>query len=195
MSSLLPPGTRVYFLSRIGFSIPTAHRLSSNVAKLTLSRFSNVEKLPTSMHSVAFEPTKLILISTRTTYQATGDAGLPGPGLFMDSFFIVGVASEGKCVPDISSNRSHTLPTGMTPVPWICLATCEASGMCSIHVSFSFQLSSLRACNLLTGRKPPLCAGAWYDTLEGNDLNSSSIYPQYLPERPRGATCVDMGTT
>ena len=27
------------------------------------------------MHSVRLEPTKLILIGTRTTYQATGDAG------------------------------------------------------------------------------------------------------------------------
>ena len=27
------------------------------------------------MHSVGLEPTKLILIGTRTTYQATGDAG------------------------------------------------------------------------------------------------------------------------
>ena len=33
------------------------------------------EKAPTSMHSVRLEPTKLILIGTRTTYQATGDAG------------------------------------------------------------------------------------------------------------------------
>ena len=28
------------------------------------------------MHSVKLEPTKLILIGTRTTYQATGDAGV-----------------------------------------------------------------------------------------------------------------------
>ena len=27
------------------------------------------------MHSVGLEPTKLILIGTRTTYQSTGDAG------------------------------------------------------------------------------------------------------------------------
>ena len=32
VSSLLPPGTCLQFLSRIGFSIPTARRLSSNVA-------------------------------------------------------------------------------------------------------------------------------------------------------------------
>ena len=32
VSSLLPPGTRLYFLSRMGFSIPTARRFSSNVA-------------------------------------------------------------------------------------------------------------------------------------------------------------------
>ena len=30
------------------------------------------------MHSVRLEPTKLILIGTRTTYQATGDASLSG---------------------------------------------------------------------------------------------------------------------
>ena len=32
VSSLLPPGTCLLFLSRIGFSIPTARRFSSNVA-------------------------------------------------------------------------------------------------------------------------------------------------------------------
>ena len=32
VSSLLPPGTRLQFLSRIGFSIPTARRFSSNFA-------------------------------------------------------------------------------------------------------------------------------------------------------------------
>ena len=32
VSSLLPPDTSLSFLSRIGFSIPTAHRFSSNVA-------------------------------------------------------------------------------------------------------------------------------------------------------------------
>ena len=34
MSTHLPPGTCLYFLSRIGFSIPTARRFSSNVATL-----------------------------------------------------------------------------------------------------------------------------------------------------------------
>ena len=34
------------------------------------------------MHSVRFEPTKLILIGTRTTYQTTGDAGLRLTGYF-----------------------------------------------------------------------------------------------------------------
>ena len=32
VSSLLPPGTCLQFLSRIGFGIPTARRFSSNVA-------------------------------------------------------------------------------------------------------------------------------------------------------------------
>ena len=36
------------------------------------------EKALTSMHSVGLEPAKLILIGTRTTYQATGDASMDG---------------------------------------------------------------------------------------------------------------------
>ena len=32
----------------------------------------------TSMNSVILEPTKLTLVGTRTTYQATGDAGAGG---------------------------------------------------------------------------------------------------------------------
>ena len=34
------------------------------------------EKALASVHSVGLEPTKLILIDTRTTYHATGDTGL-----------------------------------------------------------------------------------------------------------------------
>ena len=69
-----------YFLSRIGFSIPAARRFPSNVANsrsraFRQSFFFMQEKVPTSMRSVRLEPTKLILIGTRTTYQATGDAG------------------------------------------------------------------------------------------------------------------------
>ena len=30
------------------------------------------------MHSVGLEPANLVLIGTRTTYQATGDAGVTG---------------------------------------------------------------------------------------------------------------------
>ena len=81
VSPLLPPGTCLHFLSRIGFSIPTARRFSSNVVSSRFRAFRQSfffmqEKVPTSMHSVRLEPTKLILMSTRTTYQATGDAGL-----------------------------------------------------------------------------------------------------------------------
>ena len=64
------------FLSRIGSSIPTARRFSSNVA---ISRFCAFrlsfflqENLLTSMHSVRLGPTKLILSGTRTAYYATG---------------------------------------------------------------------------------------------------------------------------
>ena len=33
------------------------------------------QKVPTSLYSVTLEPTKLILVGTRTTYSATGEAG------------------------------------------------------------------------------------------------------------------------
>ena len=79
VSSLLPPGTCLQFLSHIGFSIPTARPFSSNVANsrsraFRLSIFyarSSYEYV----HSVIIELAKLILVGTRITYQATGDAG------------------------------------------------------------------------------------------------------------------------
>ena len=82
-----PPGTCLYFLSRIGVCIPTACRFSSNVAnsrsrafRYLVIIFFKQEKASinrsTSMHSVRLEPTKLILTRTRTTYHATGDAGI-----------------------------------------------------------------------------------------------------------------------
>ena len=54
VSSLVPPGTCLQFLSRIGFSIPTARRFSSNVANscsraLRKINFFMQEKVPTSM--------------------------------------------------------------------------------------------------------------------------------------------------
>ena len=49
---------------------------------ITVSRFPPTnfhDKVLTSMHSVGLEPTKLILVGTRTTYEATGGVGyLPG---------------------------------------------------------------------------------------------------------------------
>ena len=35
-----------------------------------------LEKLLTSTHSVRLDHTKMILVGARTTYQATGDAGI-----------------------------------------------------------------------------------------------------------------------
>ena len=76
-----PPGSCLCFWSRTGFSIPAVRRLSPDVANsrsplaLSATFFFMQEKAPTSMHSVRLEPTKLILIAARTTYQATGDAG------------------------------------------------------------------------------------------------------------------------
>ena len=53
VSSLLPPDTCLQFLSRIGFSIPTARRFSSNVAnsrsRAFRQSFFTQEKIPTSM--------------------------------------------------------------------------------------------------------------------------------------------------
>ena len=76
-----PPGTCLYLFSRTGFSIPIARQFPSRSSQLTLSRFPLIifyaRKSPyadRSMHSVRLEPTKLILMSTWSTYQATGDA-------------------------------------------------------------------------------------------------------------------------
>ena len=69
------------FLSRIGFSIPTARRFSSNIANSRSRAFRYINfyarKSPYEyVHSARIEPTKLILVGTRKTYQATGDAGV-----------------------------------------------------------------------------------------------------------------------
>ena len=74
--SSLPPGT---CLSRIGFSIPTARRCSSSVANSRSRAFRQsifyARKSPYEyVHSVRIELAKLILVGTRITYQATGDA-------------------------------------------------------------------------------------------------------------------------
>ena len=79
VSSLLPPGTRLQFLSRIGFSIPTARRFSSNVANSRSRAFRYsifyARKSPYEyVHSVRIELAKRILVGTRITYQATRDA-------------------------------------------------------------------------------------------------------------------------
>ena len=73
-----PPLYVPSFLSRIGFSIPTARRLSSNVAH-SRSRASAIQflckKKPYEyVHSGIIEPAKLILVGTKIVYQATGGA-------------------------------------------------------------------------------------------------------------------------
>ena len=77
-SPLLLPGTCLHFLSRMGFSIPTARRFSSKVvnSRSRAFRWSTLVqcKAPTGMHEVRLEPTKLILIGTWAAYQATGDS-------------------------------------------------------------------------------------------------------------------------
>ena len=73
-----PPPLCASFFSRIGFSIPTARRISSNVAN-SRSRACHqsffAQEKPTSTHSARLEPTKLNFVGTRTTYRVTGDAG------------------------------------------------------------------------------------------------------------------------
>ena len=81
VSSLIPPTTCLSVLSRIGFRIPLLveiHRMELTHAlarSATVFFFLIQEKVPTSMHSVRLEPTKLIFIGTRTTSKATGGAG------------------------------------------------------------------------------------------------------------------------
>ena len=85
VSCLSPPGTSLELLSRVGFSIPTARRFSSDVANpRSLSRFPRINfyarkksllvRTYESVHSVRTEPTKLISVGTKITYQTTGDA-------------------------------------------------------------------------------------------------------------------------
>ena len=62
-------------------NIPTARRSSSSVVNSRSRAFrysiciKNKVAIDTIIHSARLEPTKLILVGTRTTYQATGDAG------------------------------------------------------------------------------------------------------------------------
>ena len=79
VSSPLPSGTCLHFLSRIGFSIPSARRFSSNVANSTLSRFPLIiflcKKKSLRVCALGENWTRGIdfklLIGTRITYQAT----------------------------------------------------------------------------------------------------------------------------
>ena len=67
-ASSLPPGTCPYFLSRIGFSIPTARRLSSNVANSRFRAFHGSicahEKVPTNIYEYALRRTRTHEIAT-----------------------------------------------------------------------------------------------------------------------------------
>ena len=60
--SSLPPGTCLQFLSRVGFSIPTARRLSSNVANSRFRAFRESvwaqEKIPTDLYEYALGGTR-----------------------------------------------------------------------------------------------------------------------------------------
>ena len=57
---------------RVRYAAPQVRSLRK--FRVDLYRRTPQYKVPTSMHSVRLEPTKLILIGTRITYQATGDA-------------------------------------------------------------------------------------------------------------------------
>ena len=69
----LPLGTRLQFLSRIGFSIPTARRLSSNVANSRFRAFRESicaqEKVPTNLYEYALGGLEL----TKLTYSRHED--------------------------------------------------------------------------------------------------------------------------
>jgi len=77
----------------IGFGIPTARRFYrmqlTHALALSANHFVMQEKVPTSMHSVRLEPTKLILTGTRTTYQTTVDAHYSSTSTDPSSFFFV----------------------------------------------------------------------------------------------------------
>ena len=60
VSSLLPPGSCLQFLSRIGFSNPTARRFFIALCASQLVHKKKSPRCYTSMHSGGFELTKLI---------------------------------------------------------------------------------------------------------------------------------------
>ena len=80
----LPPGTCLQFLLRTRYTVQHSHCSSIFIecCQLTLSRFPPINfsfyprKSPYEyVHSVRIELAKLILVGTRITYEATGDAG------------------------------------------------------------------------------------------------------------------------
>ena len=84
VSSLLPPVTCLQFLLRTRYTVQHSHCSSIFIecCQLTLSRFPPINfyfyprKSPYEyVHSVRIELAKLILVGTRITYEATGDAG------------------------------------------------------------------------------------------------------------------------
>ena len=89
-----PPALQLRsFLPHIGLSIPTARRICIECCYIALSCFPLIvdfkarkkKSLRTRNHSVRLEPTGLILVGARTTYHATGDAGIVL--LFNSTFF------------------------------------------------------------------------------------------------------------
>ena len=80
---LFSPPARASFLSRMGSSVPTARPFSSNdansrfrAAAVTVINFFMQEKNTHEyVHSGRIELPELILVGTRITYEANGDAG------------------------------------------------------------------------------------------------------------------------
>ena len=120
VSSLLPTGTCLPFLSRIGFSIPTARRRSSHVANSRFRAFRESicaqEKVPTylvytSIHSMGLE---LTIAGTRITCDATSLRN----ALYMRLMYVMLPAfhmiytiirTHGLQLGfDVSSRRTHT---------------------------------------------------------------------------------------
>ena len=85
VSTLLPPGIYVpsiFVAHRVQHSHCSSiliecsyHNSRSRASRLSILRKKKPLLVRACMHSVRLEPTKLVLIGTRTTYRATGDAG------------------------------------------------------------------------------------------------------------------------
>ena len=131
VSSLLPPGARLQFLSRVGFSIPLLvdfHRMLQTPALgLSASHFFNARKNPYEyVHSMTIELAKLILAGTGITYQAVSYTHLRAHET--DSYLVCRLLLEKK-------------RTGYTRF-WLLPILIPGSRSRIYMINFTFQLNS-----------------------------------------------------